>query len=283
MTSSAPALSADAFSGAPWRMPQSEALRAASGVPTMLSEDEQMFYVWLAANVIENGDAIYDLGCFAGGSTARLAAGLRAAGTTAALHAFDFFKASERPKQRILYAQGIAPFDGEDIYPLAQTLLAPWSDLITLHRGDILEADAGTGPIALLVNDATKAPEDLDAVAAAFYPRLVPGKSILIQQDYQTHNHIWIPCQMELLEDHFEPVAVCQHHTIAYLLKRPVTPTALAAAKTDGLSDQQMQALLRQAADRHAGTPAEGTLRRAIKALAANPGARRPWHFNNKG
>lgn len=281
MVSSAPTLSASVFAGAPWRSAPPEALRTAGCVPTMLSEDEQMFYVWLAANLIENGDAIYDLGCFAGGSTARLAAGLRAAGITAEIHAFDFFKAGELPKRRILYAGGIAPFEGEDIFPLVQELLAPWSSAITLHRGDILASDSGNGPIALLVNDATKSPEDLDAMAAKFYQRLLPGKSILIQQDYQTPDHSWIPCQMELLADHFEPVAICQRHTIAYLLKRPVTPSALTAAKTDGLSDQQMQALLRQAANRHAGTPAEGTLWRAIKALAANPGARRPWNFKD--
>ncbi|MCB2131987.1 MAG: hypothetical protein KDD96_06205, partial [Rhodobacteraceae bacterium] len=79
------------FSGTPWRDIADQIPQRARAVPTMLKAEEQALYFWIARDWAKGAGAIVDLGCFAGGSTARLAAGAEAAGYAAEIHAYDRF------------------------------------------------------------------------------------------------------------------------------------------------------------------------------------------------
>lgn len=135
------------FADQPWRDVANSVLKQADKVPTMLHRQEQKLYYWLTRNQIGGAGAVVDLGAFAGGSTARLAQGLEDAGSPAMLHAYDRFTVDPVTKQKYLYANGIAPFDGNDLLPLARRLLAPWAHRLTLHPGEI-RISAGTPRMA---------------------------------------------------------------------------------------------------------------------------------------
>jgi len=250
---------------------------AAAGVPTMLSREEQALYLMLGATATATGaGAIVDLGCFAGGSTARLAEGARRAGSSAPIHAFDRFTADERAKAGILYRQGIPPFEGADIFPLARRLLAPWAPAITFHRGEIDRLGWDGGPIGLLVMDASKSDATMDRMAETFFPHLIPGRSLVVQQDYLHWSQPWVPAQMERLAGAFAPLAFVPRDTVVF---RCTARPDMAAGRTEGLSDAALLAALSAAAHRLAPLGIAGRLEETAAALRANPGKRRAFRF----
>jgi hypothetical protein len=269
----------DALSARPWRRLIERALGPAHDVPTMLSTEEQKLYYWLTAFWAEGAGAIVDLGCFAGGSTARLAEGRRVAGLTPAIHAFDRFTADAHTKEAILYRQGVAPFDGDDILPLAQAALAPWAPDIVFHRGEIDRMDWQGGAIELLVMDASKTVESGDAMAATFFPHLVPGDSLVVQQDCLHWSQPWVPAQMERLGACFRPVAHAPRDTVVFLCERAPGAQELAAARIAPLDDAALDASLAAAGAWLAPLGLAGRIEQTRGSLAANPGKRRAFQF----
>lgn len=268
-----------ALTAQPWSGLIDRALGKARSVPTMLGAQEQRLYYWLTAFWAEGAGDIVDLGCFAGGSTARLAEGLEVSGLASRVHAFDRFTAGEDVKRSILYPQGIAPFDGSDILPLAQELLAPWGDRVRFHPGEI-DAMAWSGePIEILVMDASKAADTMDRMAETFLPHLVPGRSLLVQQDFLHWSQPWVPVQMERLATFFTPIVHVPRDTLVFLCHRTPTRADLRAAGTADLSDDDLLGYLEAAHERYAGWGLGKRLDETILGLRANPGKRRAFQF----
>ena len=265
------------FDQRPW---QELALPAdAARVPTMLSEEEGRLLFWLARDHADGSGAICDLGCFAGGSTARLAAGVAAAGRDTAVHAFDHFRIGEKQKNRYLYPAGIAPFEGPSMEHAVRQLLAPWP-MVRLRPGDINKATWTGGPIEILFIDAAKTPEGADRIAQIFFPHLIPGRSVIVQQDYLHWPQPWVAAQMELLDDCTRPVAWCHKGTVAFLVTDAVTPDRLARDRVDGLDDDALADLLARAIRRLPEHAQRARLARAILGLRDNPGVRIPSRFD---
>jgi hypothetical protein len=95
-----------------------------------------------------------------------------------------------------------------------------------------------------------------------------------VQQDYLHDAQPWLPAQMELLADHFTALAHVAPHSMVFLCTAPVTPAALAAARTGGLSDNALLGLLEQARTRHARLGLNAGFHRSIAMVRANPGLR---------
>ncbi|MEM1429479.1 MAG: class I SAM-dependent methyltransferase [Pseudomonadota bacterium] len=269
----------EALATRPWVRLSERALGKARRVPTMLSEEEQKLYYWLTAFWAEGRGATVDLGCFAGGSTARLAEGHRTAGHAAKVHGFDRFTADETAKRRVLYAQTIAPFDGHDILPLTRTLLTPWRDQVRLHRGEIDQMAWTGGPIELLVMDASKAAVTGDAMAETFFPYLLPGASLVISQDYLHWSQPWVPAQMDALSAFFRPVAHAPRDTVIFACERVPDRAALEAARIAGLDDAALDAHLSNAEAQVSDWGLAPRFADMRAALAANPGKRRAHLF----
>lgn len=250
----------------------------AAAVPTMLTAEEGRMLAWVAAQAAIPATVI-DLGCFAGGSTARLASGLRGGRVVA----FDHFTIAEAHKAKFLYPAGVAPFAGSDLLPTARALLAPWADRVTLVPGDICAAH-WRDPIDVLFVDAAKSPATADALAATFFPHLRPG-AVLIQQDYQHWRQPWVPVQMELLAGCFALVGWTAENSVLWRCVRAPTDADLVAARVAPLDDAALTADLVRALDRFGGhgAPAQAprtALGRAILGLADNPGQRNPTDFD---
>ena len=256
----------------PWRDVDASVLEATRTVPTMLAEPEQRLYHWLTAEWASGAGAIVELGCFAGGSTARLAEGHRIAGLRSEIHAFDRFSINQSGKEKHLYPAGVPAFEGEDLLPLAKQLLKPWEKRITLHPGAIEEQSWSGAAIELLIMDASKSSATADRFAEMFYPSLIPGHSLVVQQDYLHWKLPWIAAQMELMADSFTPVAFAPHHTIVFRCDAPVDGEILARGRVCGLSQTQMTTLLRDARKRLRALGVARKVITLIKAAQANPG-----------
>lgn len=273
------------FKDAPWDALDPAVLAQAAKVPTMLAPEEQRFYFWATSEWMQDKGAVVDLGCFVGGSTARLAAGHQRAGHTGLIHAYDRFGANEAAKEYILYAQGIAPFEGSKTLDLAIDLLTPWTERIALHPGQIEEQIWDEGPIEILVMDASKSVQTMDAMTRTFFPSLIPGQSLVVQQDYLFWRLPWIAMQMELLADYFTPVACVPDNTMVFLNTKQIDDKALNIGMVTPLTHEQRLDFLDSARRRlaAAGFDVEQPLNDLIETQIKHPLANHARQILRKG
>lgn len=264
------------FAKQPWLGVTGDDLAAALAVPSMLSYSESQLYHWLGANSAGFG-ATVDLGAFAGGSAARLLSGLTASGFPHHLHAYDRFTADTKARAKHLSPGGVAMTDDEDIYPLVMQLLRPWTGQFTLHRGNILAQQWSGEAIEILAIDAGKTTALTDHIAASFFPALVPGKSIVIHQDFLHAQQPWLCAHMQSLAEHFVPLAHVAKDCMVFLCTKAVTGAALAAASTDALTDAALILAVQNAAKLYAALIPRHRFGAMVRCVKANPGTRIAW------
>ena len=171
--------------------------------------------------------------------------------------------------------------DNADILPLARRFLAPWQGRVTLHAGEIGTMRWSGGPIEILAVDAAKGSAITDHIAAEFFPALVPGRSILIHQDYLMAVQPWLAAQMIALSDHFVPLAQVDSFCVTFLcVKRPDT-AALLAARTDVLRDGELMKRVRDAAKWHDGMIRRERFKAMLERIKSNPGVRLGWQMRH--
>lgn len=272
----------DDFAQRPWMALESSDLGQAHNAPSMLNAEEAQFYVWLTRAMAGIDGAIVDLGCFAGGSTTYLAEGNRQGGGQAQIHAYDQFATSEKAKEKQLYSKGVTPFAGTDILPLAQQLLAPWAPNVHLHKGRIEDSVWDNGAIAVLVLDASKTSKTMDQMAAIFFPHLIPGKSIIVQQDELHWKEPWIAVQMEAFAEYFEPLCHVPGGMVIYRCIKAIDDAALSNGAVHGMSDQEMISALSLADERLKFLDVGDKLARQQEGIRLNPGKRKSWLFTNR-
>lgn len=266
------------FSERPWAGVPEADLAPGMAVPSMLSAEESQLYHWLGRRALGIG-ATVDLGAYAGGSAARLLTGLALSGKGFHLHAYDHFTSSRQVWAKFLPGEPLPDHDEADILPIVRRHLAPWADHVTLHPGDILQQGWAGGPVEILAVDAAKGSAIADHIAERFYPALVPGKSILVQQDYLMAIQPWLPAQMAMLADHFLPLAKVAKDCVAFLCIKPVDPAALLRARTDELPDAEMIRRVRRAATWHEAMIPQNRFGAMVRMVRDFPGIRLAWQF----
>jgi len=266
------------FASRPWKAVQETDLGPAVRVPTMLTPEESLFYHWLGRRVQGDG-AVVDLGAYAGGSAARLLSGLALTGRPFHVHSYDRFRSSRAFWAKFMPDEPLPEADDADLLPVAQRNLAPWADHVTLHVGDIAEKRWTGGPIEILSVDAAKGADMADHIAGAFFPALVPGRSILVQQDYLMAVQPWLSAQMVALRDRFLPLAHVPKVGLAFLCVAPVTAEALASARVGGLTDGKLMQRVREAAAWHEGMVRRAPFKAMLDQIKAHPGVRLGWQM----
>jgi hypothetical protein len=172
----------------------------AVGIPTMLSKAERRLLYWLARDYAGAEAAIVDAGCFLGGSTAALLAGVRDRGDPAALpmESYDLFRIEEFTIPKFFDRTARV---GESFRPRYDAHLERFDLPHIVHEGDITELGWSGGPIDVLFLDVLKSWEINDAILRDFFPSLVPGRSVIVHQDYGWGDTPWIPISVELMRD----------------------------------------------------------------------------------
>ncbi|MEM7731465.1 MAG: hypothetical protein AAF280_01630 [Pseudomonadota bacterium] len=273
-------LTRDLFSMRPWLQLAPSDLGEAGAVPSMLSGEETRFYFWLTRHMADVGGHIVDLGCFAGGSTAYLAEGNRAGGGRAKVFAFDRFHVSEKAKEAHLYAKGVPRFEGTNMLPLSRELLAPWPNVV-FRKGRIEEQDWTQGAISVLVQDASKNADATARMAEMFFPCLIPGVSVLVQQDELHWKEPWAAVLMEKVKGCFEPLCHIPGGMMVYRCVREVTADVLKVG-VDDMDDAAMIAALEGAKMRLEDFDVGARLDRQIEGIRLNPGKRSAWSFKTR-
>ncbi|MEL7256123.1 MAG: hypothetical protein AAGL23_18270 [Pseudomonadota bacterium] len=284
----------DVFADTAWDAFTADTLGRAALVPTMLNVKEQSYYVWLGRDWAQGQGAIVDLGSFAGGSAACLAEGVAQAGRAQVVVGYDKFGLKDYPgfKERCAKYWAVPPasqsrFDPpqmpdsvpNDLLPLAELFLSPWGDGIQLHKGQIEEMTWDAGPIEVLVMDASKAAATMDQMSATFFPHLIPGRSIVVQQDLLWWQQPWIAAQMALLSEYFRPVVFVPRYSVSYLCIKTPPADVMQRLSVHNMRDGEIIAAIRDAKSQLSGFDIDRPLRRLIKTIRANPGERKAYRM----
>jgi hypothetical protein len=175
----------------------------AVGIPTMLSKMERKLLYTLARDFADGDAAIVDAGCFLGGSTAALLAGVRdrrEPWSGPPVQSYDLFRveAFTVPK---FFPDDASVAVGQSFRSRFDAHVERFHVPHAVHEGDITEIGWAGEPIDILFLDVLKSWEINDAVLSEFFRSLVPGRSVIVHQDYGWAGAPWIPITVELMRD----------------------------------------------------------------------------------
>lgn len=214
----------------PWRAV--ELSENAKAVMTMLSIEERQLLYWATSEYRTGAGAIVDGGSFVGGSTVPLAEGLRAAGSGGVVDVYDRFEVE--PYMTDFYFKDEDLRAGESFRPVFDRNTAEVTDLLRVNEGDLLEERWRGEPIEILFIDCAKSWLLNDFIVAEFFPSLIPGRSIVVQQDFVYALCPWVALTMEHLSEYFVPVGFAEYCSVVYLCRREI-PRDLAPVSELGL------------------------------------------------
>ena len=228
-----------------------------SAAPTMLMESEQRLLFALARDHFLNFGQIVDAGCFLGGSTLALAHGVLAnpafkrCRRKAPIHSYDLFEVE--PWTIGLYFPEDTPA-GMSFEQFYRSNIAGVADLVEVHAGDVTASKPPPNPIEILFIDLAKHWTVNDDLVRRFFPKLVPGHSIVIQQDYLYHIGTgWLPITMEFFSEYFEIVDHTELNSVAFHYRKAIPPELLQRDLIQSLSRSEMLALANRAIARFEG------------------------------
>jgi SAM-dependent methyltransferase len=245
--------------GTQWR--QKPVPAACASVPTMLVPDELRLLNHLAEDYYSGMGAIVDGGSFLGGSTVALADGLRRnprrhrLGDAKPIHSFDRFEVEEWT--RGLFFPESTPA-GARFREQFDANVAPYADLVEVHDGDVGAHEWKGGPIEILFIDMAKHWEVCDWITWQFFPHLIPGRSIVVQQDYLYHHWVgWLHVTMEFYADYFEYVCDTDVNSVVFLNTKKIPESVLRRNTVESLTLAEKMELMDRAANRFEGAKRE--------------------------
>jgi len=229
----------------------------------MTVASERAFATWYTRCVYRGRGAIVELGTFLGAVTASLVRGLRArGGHTTVVDTYDRFIADEFMADYLdaLAEQGVidrAVPIGASFRPLFEAAMGELLNQCRVHDVDLEREPAELEqPIELLFVDALKTPATARNVAGVFYPCLIPGRSLLVHQDFAHAFTWWIHVHQYRMRECFTPVyLVPGSSSMVFRVRR--APTAAEAAR-HASSDFDEAEVERAFAYSLEHTPAEG-------------------------
>jgi len=190
--------------------------------PTMLANNELMMLHWLARNMDLHG-SIVDAGAFLGGSTGALASGLsrrsKSVTVNTKIHVYDMFIAPNDPYS--LGEIGHGKKAGDTVLDLFAKFIEQYCSYILVYAGDFARIAPPRETIDILFVDIAKTRALNKKIVMEYFEKMVPGHSILIQQDYNDQSCPWVNATMERLKGNFE--YVCDESASrVYLYLKPI-------------------------------------------------------------
>jgi len=225
----------------------------------MIGPEERRCFYWLARNCLSGKGAIVDAGAFVGASTLCFAAGAAAAGHTQLnggpiLHAYDYFAAIDAYVAEAI-TKNVRPIArGESYLDIFQAQTSAYAAMIQAHAGDFLEQRWSGDPIDILFIDVAKRANLNSHAIGEFFPHLVPGRSIMVHQDYYHCWHPYIHISMEYFGDAFELVDEhVEHQSRVWRLVKPLAEDKIAHMRSYDLTSGERIALLDRLIERSSG------------------------------
>lgn len=220
-------------------------------IKSMLSSLELSLLFALAKDHWTGAGEIVDLGCLYGLTTRCLGDGLRLntnvpdTEKSERIYAYDLFLVEAYD----WWVQAGAGVHAGSWFPDFLKLNRDNLDLIVSCPGDLSQMRWGAKPIEILMVDASKAWFLNHWIVSRMFPRLIPGQSVVIQQDYCNYYEYWCALTMEHYADRFEPLDFIYGASGVFLNTKPISEGE-AAQDLSQLAPAQKRRLMEQAVEK---------------------------------
>jgi hypothetical protein len=223
----------------------------------MLIADELRLLHFAADRYFTGAGCIVDAGCFLGGSTVALADGLRrnlrrrGVAEEKTIHSYDLFQIEEYTVGSFFTSEAQV---GESFRAEFEQNIARYAALVDVHAGDVQSFPWSGGPVEILFIDIAKRPTLCDWVTWQFFPHLIPGRSLVIQQDYLYPEWVaWLHITMEFYSEYFEYVCDTGQNSVAFLCTARIPDSVLREHTVGSLTTAEKITLMDRAAARFTG------------------------------
>lgn len=190
---------------------------AVTNYPSMMTDREKQLLYWLASEIYSGEGIIVDAGIFLGASTYALASGVKQ--NTGKEDLFERFpkpinsydiaiwvdsmdRYKDRPHFEELFKNNKISA-GDNFEDFLRDLLSEHLDIVDLRIGDIVQLAESTDPVEIAFYDCLKNSERDAAAFRAFCPNFIPGKTIVVQQDYFYQSAPHCKVRQEFLSPYF--------------------------------------------------------------------------------
>ena len=233
-----------------WKSVGAAQLTPAANIPTMLTFEEEQMLFYYASNAQGVGD-ILDLGCHLGGSTARLMLGAAKGDFSKEIRAYDRFIFGENARVKLeKHGREFKETGLETV----RSLLAQLPHDVMLCEGDLFDAKPYDRDIEILFIDIAKSTDALDHIAQNFYPKLIAGPSVIIQQDYQHFSCPWIIAHCEIWADKFTYIGHTAENSVIFQHVAEFTPDDIQNRLMSRYSDEEIIEFMHKARARFTDT-----------------------------
>ncbi len=178
-------------------------------IPTMIWISEQRFLHLLARDYFRGIGVIVDAGIFLGSSTRAFTAGLRERpnldrllGSGRPIRSYDLGLCDDYMASLINTHYKTQYKPGDSFLELLRENIRGCCDCVEFFAGDIRNQTIDA-PIEVLFLDVCKNPAVNAHIIKEFFPRLIPGHSVLIQQDFVHEMLPWIHVTMGVFKPYF--------------------------------------------------------------------------------
>jgi hypothetical protein len=209
-------------------------------IPSMIWMSEQQFLYLLAREYFLGIGVIVDAGIFLGSSTRTFTAGLRdrpdldrllAAGRP--VRSYDLGLCDDHMASLTNTHYGTSYKSGDSFLEILQHNIQGCEDCVQFFAGDIKNQTIDS-LIEMLFLDVCKTPELNAHIIKEFFPRLIPGHSVLIQQDFVHELLPWLHVTMGLLKPYFRFLGVVGESPSAVWLNTRKIPSPTPWEKEGG-------------------------------------------------
>ena len=224
-------------------------------VRSMLSSLELTLLYGLARDYWSGVGEIVDTGCLYGLTSRCFAEGILANKFATAekkferIFSYDLFLAEDYD----FYASDSKTFHSGSLLPDFIRLNQKYLNQIVPCAGDFMKMRWGSKPIEILMIDAAKSWELNHAHVSRLFPHLLPGRSIVIQQDYLNWHEYWTILTMEYFANKFELQQVVYGCSAVFLCTAPIEQAeaneAIGALPTDRKISLLMSAISKAPAE----------------------------------
>jgi hypothetical protein len=258
-------------------------------VKGMLRDGERRLLYSLAKHDFSGKGSIVDAGAYTGASACCFGAGLadraRALRPRVYIHSYDLFRADEPYVLDALNKDFGPTAIGSSFMEHFFNQTERYKALIEIHPGSFLDQRWHSGKIELLFLDVCRSAALNAHALLEFVPHLVPGKSLLIQQDFFHEFHPYIHWSMQYLKKYFLTEVPKVDATRVYRMQRRVPRAALQKIANDEFSTTEKLSLLDELAlESEETSRLVGSLRLRVFAVARDwVGLDREWEaFSRK-
>lgn len=195
---------------------------------------------WLFGQLAARGSGrgrIVDAGSFLGASTRALLAGLPASarardpdGSCKPIVALDRFVVADAYVQKALARVGQPRARGESFLDLFLDNVGADLRHVEVRAGDVTRVGRIDAPIELCVIDLAKSQALHAHLLSSWFAKLIPGVSVVVQQDFFSPFHPWIAASMASLLPYFDLAPWRIGESAVFRLARPLPSERIAAA-----------------------------------------------------